>query len=115
MHGGLGRLLLGSLYLGFAVLSFDPRAAPTESALDGPVARIGRLFQGYQRVMDQIKPETPTEALLLEALDRNMNFSGGVMLLMLRVFLGTLVVVGGLIALTVFVERERLLRVIRGP
>jgi hypothetical protein len=52
------------------------------------------------------------EALLLDSMKRGMVFSAGVMVLMLRVYIGTLVLLMGLIALTVVVERRRLLRVI---
>ena len=50
---------------------------------------------------------------LLRALARNMNFSSGVMVLLLRIFFGTIALVMGFAMVTVVVERARLLAMIR--
>ena len=48
----------------------------------------------------------------MRGLNRNMAFSAGMMVLLVRMFVGTIVVVFGLSIMTVVVERARLLAVI---
>lgn len=110
---GIAFALLGALYIAWAVAIFDYRSDPrTQPAFDAPVARLGFLYDRYQRVIGKIVPETQVERWLLDGMKRGMFFSAGVMVLMLRIYLGTLVLLMGLAALTVVIERRRLLSVI---
>jgi len=106
--------LLGAGYLIWSVTRFDPLADPRENpGFDWPVARLAFLFEPGLVVVENSVPETPTEGRLLRGLSRNMNFSAGVMVLLLRVYLGTLALVSGFAIMTVVVERARLIAMIR--
>ncbi len=112
---GVGLLLavLGAAYMAWAVYLFDYRVDPrTQSSFDGPVSELAFLYDGYQRTLDKITPETPVEQMLMEGAKRGMYFSAGTMVMMMRIYVGTLVCLMGLVALTVVIERRRLLRVI---
>ena len=115
LAAGLGVVLtlLGIAYVVWACWVFDPRADPREqTSFDGPIARLGFLYDSYQRTIDKIKPESSVEGLLLDLMKSGTFFSAGIMVLMMRLYIGTLVCLMGLIALTVVVERRRLLRLI---
>ena len=62
--------------------------------------------------LDSIETETARERLLVSGLRRSMHFSAGILALVVRVALGTLMAVAGLVVLTVVVERRRLLQII---
>ena len=103
----------GALYLAWGVLRFDPRADPrVNPGFDGPVAELAFIFQRGMVIVENAVPQTPSEARMLRALAKNMNFSAGVIVTMMRIFLGTLAMLGGFIMITVAVERARLLRLI---
>ncbi|MEX2205860.1 MAG: hypothetical protein WEF50_06485 [Myxococcota bacterium] len=106
--------LLGATYVTWGVLRFDPRADPrVEPGFDWPVARLAFLFDRGQARLEQAEPGSPVEQSLRRVLSRNMHFSTGVMVMLLRIFLGTLVLVLGFAILTVVVERARLIAMIR--
>jgi len=106
--------LLGAAYLIWGVTRFDPLADPRENpGFDWPVARLAFLFEGGQFIVDNASAQTPTEGRLLRGLSRNMKFSAGVMVLQLRIFLGTLALVSGFAIMTVVVERARLISMIK--
>jgi hypothetical protein len=111
---GLALALLGAAYAVWGVARFDPYADPRQNpGFDKPVAELAFLFdRGLVRLENQT-PQTQMEAFLLRGLTRNMQFSAGVMILIMRIFLGLFVLVTGLLSLTVVVERGRLLRVIQ--
>jgi hypothetical protein len=95
------------------VLRFDPRGDPRQDpGFDRPVASLAFIFQRGMVLVENAEPQTPSEAAMLRALGRNMNFSAGVMVTMMRMFLGTLAMLAGFIMMTVAVERARLLRLI---
>ena len=105
--------VVGAAYVAWAVYLFDYRVDPrTQPSFDGPVARLAFLYDRYQSVLDQVAPETQVERWLVEGMKRGMFFSAGVMVMLLRIYIGTLVCLMGLAALTVVVERRRLLRLI---
>jgi hypothetical protein len=79
---------------------------------DGPVANLAFIFERGMILVENAAPQTPSEARMLNALGRNMKFSAGIMVTMMRIFLGTLAMLGGFIMMTVAVERGRLLRLI---
>lgn len=112
--GGAVLALLGASYLAWGILRYDQRADPRDNpGFDGPVANLAFIFQRGQLRVEKAEPQTPSEARLLHALARNMQFSAGIMVLQVRIFLGTLALLGGFIMMTVVVERARLLRLIK--
>jgi len=111
--GGVVLGLLGALYASWAVVRFDPTApAEAHASFDRPVSALVELYAPFFRLVDQVRPRTDVESLLLDSLRGSMNFSLGVYVTLLRVFLGVLAFVMGLVVLTVVVERRRLLRII---
>jgi hypothetical protein len=106
--------LLGAAYVTWGVMRFDPRGDPRDNpGFDWPIARLAFLFEGGHARIDKAVAETPTEARLLRGMSRNMTFSAGVMVMLLRVFVGTIAVVLGFSIVTVVVERARLIAMIR--
>jgi hypothetical protein len=106
--------LLGAAYLVWGVTRFDPGTDPRlNPGFDWPVARLAFLFERGHFVVDNTAPQTPTEARLLRVLSSNMIFSAGVMVLLLRIFFGTLALVSGFAIMTVVVERARLIAMVR--
>jgi hypothetical protein len=115
ISSGLGIVLalLGAAYVAWAVKTFDPRVDPREQpAWDRPIAGLADLYRPYLPIIEAIKPKTDVEQILHEGVTRNLAFSTGVMILLVRVMIGSLVCVAGLAALTVVVERQRLLELI---
>lgn len=112
--GGALLALLGGAYLAWGILRYDQRVDPRDDpGFDGPIASLAFIFQRGQLIVENAAPATPSEARMLHALGRNMQFSAGVMVLQMRIFVGTLALLGGFIMLTVVVERARLLRLIK--
>jgi hypothetical protein len=111
--GGALLALAGAAYLAWAVLRYDPLVDPrVNPGFDGPVANLAFIFERGMILVENAAPQTPSEARMLNALGRNMKFSAGIMVTMMRIFLGTLAMLGGFIMMTVAVERGRLLRLI---
>ncbi len=110
---GISLTLFGTLYAVWGIWMFDYRIDPrTQWGFDRPVTALAHMYDGYERILAQIRPETPTEKVLLDSMRRGMFFSTGTLVLMMRLFLGTLIALAGLVALTVVVERHRLLAMI---
>jgi hypothetical protein len=110
---GLLLVLGGASYAAWGVWRFDPRADPRDNpGFDRPVANLAFLYERYERRLRTIRPETSTEKVLMEGMSRGMNFTAGLLMTLLRLFLGTLTLLSGLVMLTVFVERRRLLVII---
>lgn len=111
--GGALLALAGAAYLAWGVLRYDPMVDPRKNpGFDGPVANLAFIFERGMILVENATPQTPSEARMLRALSRNMKFSAGIMVTMMRIFLGTLAMLGGFIMMTVAVERGRLLRLI---
>ena len=111
---GLFLTLAGAAYVAWAVYLFDWRVDPrTQQSFDGPIAELAVLYDRYQKILDRVTPETQTEQWMLDGVRRGMFFSAGTIVMLLRIYLGTLVCLMGLVALTVVVERRRLLLLIR--
>jgi len=105
--------LIGVLYAVWAVWRFEPTAtAEQHASFDRPVSQLVTLYAPFFQLVDQVRPHTDVEQVLLDSLRASMHFSLGVYVTLVRVFLGTLVCLAGLIMLTVVVERQRLLRII---
>lgn len=107
--------LLALGYLAWAILRFNPRADPRDDpGFDIPIAQLAFIFQKGQLKLEKMATEaTPSELALLRMLSRNMSFSAGIMVLQVRMFVGTVALLGGLIMMTVVVERGRLLKLIK--
>jgi hypothetical protein len=110
---GIVLALLGSAYLTWAIVRYKPHLDPRDNpGFDRPVAQLAYVFQNHQDRLEKMKAETPTERRLIYGLTLNMQWSAGIMVLLLRIFIGTLVLVFGLAIMTVVVERARLLAVL---
>jgi hypothetical protein len=108
----LGALLTlsGALYLAWGIARFDPRGDPKlDPGFDRPVADLAHLYDTRHANIKKIRPETFNEEVLMETIALGINFNTGILMLLMRIFLGTLTLVGGLVMLTVVVERRRLL------
>ncbi len=110
---GVVLALTGAAYLTWGVLQFDPRRDSTgERAFDRPIAQVGQLLARYRTALRRLPADTPEEAFLMSELNSQTRVTASVAVVLLRIFVGTLVLVGGLICLTVSVERGRLLALI---
>lgn len=110
---GLVLALLGSAYVAWGVFEFDPRRDPTgERSFDRPIAQVGELLAGYRAALRRVPTDTAGEAFLMSELHSQTRVSASIAVLLLRILVGTLVLVAGLICLTVSVERARLLALI---
>lgn len=111
---GLALVLLGGAYVAFGFVSFDPGTDPAEGAsFDRPIAQLGRLYAGYQAGLRTMRPSTELERWLIGQVRMQTDVTTSSMVFLLRLFVGTLVLTGGFILLTVSVERGRLLALIR--
>jgi hypothetical protein len=112
--GGAVIALLGAAYLTWGIARYSPRADPRDDpGFDGPIAELAFLFQRGQLAVENANPQTPGEKRMLFVLARNMQFSAGIIVLQVRIFVGTLAMLAGLILMTVVVERGRLLKLIK--
>lgn len=107
--------LLAVSYLAWAILRFNPSADPRDNpGFDRPIAQLGFIFQKGQLQLEKMATvASPGERRILRMLSRNMSFSAGIMVLQVRLFVGTVALIGGLIMMTVVVERGRLLKLIK--
>jgi hypothetical protein len=106
-------MVLGTSYAVWGSLRFDPRAGiEAHLSFDRPLSPLGELYAAYLPALRTIRPNTDTEALLISGMKANMAFSIGIMITLMRVFLGILIGVMGMVALSVRLERRRLLDVI---
>lgn len=112
--GGAVLAILGAVYLIWGVSRFDPREDPrVNPGFDWPVARLAFIFDRGRAQLERAEPETKSEQLMVRRVKRNMDFSAGVMVFLLRSFCGTLAFVLGLAMMTVVVERARLIALVR--
>lgn len=112
--GGALLALLGAAYLTWGIARYSPRVDPRDNpGFDGPIAELAFLFQRGQLIVENAQPQTPSEKRMLRALSLNMQFSAGIIVLLVRLFVGTLAMLAGLILMTVVVERGRLLKLIK--
>jgi hypothetical protein len=104
----------GSGYAGWGALRFDPRGSiESHASFDRPLTALTRIYDPYKRVLRQIKPLSDTEQLLLGGMRRNMSFTAGALITLLRVFMGVLALLSGLFLIAVAFERQRLVRIVQ--
>ena len=110
---GLILVLVGGCYALWGIGRFDPTVDPrADPGFDRPVAELAFLFDRKDRAVGNIDPQTSMERFLQSELQAQMRLTGSLVILLMRLFLGTFVLTTGLILLTVVVERRRLLKVI---
>ena len=109
---GIALALLGSAYALFGFTQFELGRNPT-GAFDRPISELGSAFGSYQRGLDGMRSSTELETFLIEQLHFQTDVTTSVMVLLVRLYLGTLVLTLGLILLTVSIERGRLLALIQ--
>jgi hypothetical protein len=106
-------MFLGASYATWGALRFDPRAAIHDHmSFDRPVSSLGELYGPYAPFLRLVRPGNDVEVILMKTLKANIAFSVGIMMTLMRVFLGILMLVMGMMALSVRLERRRLLDVI---
>jgi hypothetical protein len=102
--------LLGVGYMCWAVqrLHSTPAAAEPE-AFDRPIAGLGRLIGAAEQRLSRTEPVTPLERSLLAKLQVQVDLSGRLLLLVLRLLIGSVVATAGLVLLaTTFAQRPLL-------
>jgi hypothetical protein len=113
---GVGALLflLGALYMLWAVDRVHSVPASAEpDAFDRPVAALARLLQPAQERLAQVRPITQLEGSLLEQLKNQTDVNGRLMLLVLRLLVGSVVATAGLALLATALARWPLLGIFR--
>jgi len=106
-------MLIGCAYGAWGAIRFNPRAPLTAHvSFDRPVSQLALLYRPYQRIIALAQPRSDLEGMLKTGLEANIAFSMGLTMTLIRVFAGLLVLVMGMVALTVRMERRRLLSVI---
>ena len=108
---GVVLALLGCAYALFGFARFELGRNPA-GAFDRPIAELGNALGGYQGGLDGMQTSTELEVFLIEQLHFQTNVTASVMVLLLRLYVGTLALLAGLILLTVSIERGRLLALI---
>lgn len=102
--------LLGTGYMFWAVqrLHSTPAAAEPE-AFDRPIGGLGRLFVAAEKRLNRAEPVTALERSLLGELRMQMDLTGRLLLLVLRLLMGSIVATAGLVLLsTTFAQRPLL-------
>ncbi len=109
---GAALALLGSAYAVFGFAQFELGRNPA-GAFDRPIAELGSTLGGYKGGLDRLQASTELEVFLIKQLRFQTDVTASVMVLLLRVYMGTLALLAGLILLTVSIERGRLLALIQ--
>jgi hypothetical protein len=102
--------LLGAGYMLWSVdrLHSTPAAAERD-AFDRPIAGLARLVGAAQDRLTRVQPATPLETSLLEALRERTDLTGRLLLLVLRLQIGSILATAGLALLaTTFAQRPLL-------
>lgn len=111
---GIACSVAGILYIAWAISRFEPTGNPAEEiGFDAPVTRpVATLYVKYSDSLAKRDFEGYQARALARSLDRNMNFSAGLLLLSFRVILGLIVTLLGFATMTVVIERGRLIRIL---
>jgi hypothetical protein len=103
-------LLLGAAYMYGAVERLHSTPAAAEpGAFDRPIAGLGRLIVAAEQRLSRTEPATPLERSLLAELRAQVDLTGRLLLLVLRLLIGSVVATAGLALLaTTFAQRPLL-------
>jgi hypothetical protein len=106
--------LLGAGYMLWSVdrLHSTPAAAERD-AFDRPIARFARGVGNAQDRLTRVQPVTPLETSLLEDLRTRTDLTGRLLLLVLRLLVGSVVATAGLTLLATTIAQRPLLGIFR--
>ena len=107
---GAALFLLGAVYMLWAVNRLHSVAAAEEpEAFDRPIAGLARLIGSAQERLGRAQPATSLERSLLAELRAQLDLTGRLLLLVLRLLVGSIVATAGLALLaTTFAQRPLL-------
>ena len=88
-------------------------AAAEPGAFDRPVAGLGRLTEGAEQRLSRAQPATPLERSLLAELRVQVDVTGRLLLLVLRLLIGSVVATAGLVLLATTFAQRPLLGIVR--
>ena len=110
LAAGFVLFLLGAGYMFWATQRLHSTAASDEpGAFDRPVAGLGRLTAGVERRLGQARPVSALERSLLAELRSQVDLNGRLLILVLRLLIGSVVATAGLALLaTTFAQRPLL-------
>jgi len=107
-------LVLGAGYMFWSVQQLHGTPAAAESqAFDRPVAGMARLTVDALARLERVTPVTPLERSLLGDLRRQTDVTGRLLILVLRLLLGSMLVTAGLVLLASAVAQWPLLGIFR--
>ncbi len=110
--GGL-LAVVGVSYATWGFLRFDVEVDPREApGFDRPISDLAFVFETHQQAFERVRAITPNEELLKGSLLSSMSLGASLTLVLVRLFVGVIVAVLGMVMMTVVVERARLLRII---
>ncbi len=111
---GVACSVAGIAYIVWAISRFEPLGNPAHDiGFDAPVTRpVATLYVHYGDHLRARSYDSPQARFLARYVERNMNFSAGLLLLAFRVILGLTATLLGFATMTVVVERGRLLRIV---
>jgi hypothetical protein len=106
--------LLGAGYMLWAVDRLHSTPSETEPlAFDRPVASFAQRIVAAQDRLSRVQPATPLERSLLEALRTRTDLTGRLLLLVLRLLIGSSVATAGLALLATTLAQRPLLGIFR--
>jgi hypothetical protein len=110
LAGGALLFLLGTGYMLWAVQRLHSTPAVAEpQAFDRPIAGLGRLIVAAEERLGRAEPVTALERSLLAELRVKTDLTGRLLLLVLRLLVGSIVATAGLVLLsTTFAQRPLL-------
>jgi hypothetical protein len=102
--------VVGGGYMFWAVERLHSTPAAAEpAAFDRPIAGLARLVVAVEERLSRAQPVTPLERSLLAELRAQVDLNGRMLLLMLRLLVGSIVATAGLALLaTTFAQRPLL-------
>jgi hypothetical protein len=102
--------LAGAVYMLWAVNRLHSTTAAEEpAAFDRPIAGLARLIGSAQERLSRADPATPLERSLLAELRAQLDLTGRLLLLVLRLLVGSVVVMAGFgLLATTFAQRPLL-------
>jgi hypothetical protein len=110
LAGGALLFLLGAVYMFWAVGRLHSTPAADEvGAFDRPIGGLARLVGAVDARLSRAAPVTPLERSLLAELRAQVDLTGRLLLLVLRLLVGSIVATAGLALLaTTFAQRPLL-------